>query len=126
MWRRGSKSKPGAGSHSVTKTVNQPPKANPSSVPKIPELTKSESEVKKEPMENIVCPFVNCNEKLKIDGNAKFHLALHYYDAGRFTEDEILTPEDPDGKGRPSTRRACRSSTPVLMIDAPRGRWDTR
>ena len=66
----------------------------------IPELTKSEIEVKKEPLENIVCPFVNCNEKLKIDGNAKFHLALHYYDAGRFTEDDILTPEDPDGKGK--------------------------
>lgn len=26
-----------------------------------------------------VCPFLNCHEKLKIDGNCRFHLSLHYY-----------------------------------------------
>ena len=77
--------------------------ASPSPVTKIPMtvMAKSEKEIKKEPEQYILCPFSGCSEKIKIDGsNARFHLSLHYYDEGKFTERDILVPEDPDENGR--------------------------
>ena len=74
--------------------------ASPSPVTKIPASVTAKSEIKKEKEENILCPFPGCSEKLKIDGNARFHLSVHYYDEGKFTERDILVPEDPDENGR--------------------------
>ena len=86
------------------KTVSEIVTSSPSPVTKIPDTgtakPKDEKEIKKEPEQNIMCPFKRCSEKLKIDGNARFHLSLHYYDAGKFSESNILTPEDPDENGK--------------------------
>ena len=77
--------------------------ASPSPVSKIPLTVMAKYEIKKEkePEQQIIlCPFPSCSEKLKIDGNARFHLSVHYYDEGKFTERDILVPEDPDENGR--------------------------
>ena len=78
--------------------------ASPSPVTKIPSTVTAKSEkeikVKKEPENIIPCPFSGCSDKLKIDSNARFHLSLHYYDQGMFTERDILVPHDPDENGR--------------------------
>ena len=83
-----------------SKTVAETVSTSPSQVTKLPETAKSETIVKKEPEQHILCPFPRCSEKLKIDGNARFHLSLHYYDQGMFTERDILVPHDPDENGR--------------------------
>ena len=83
-----------------SKTVAETVSTSPSQVTKLPETAKSETIVKKEPEQHILCPFPRCSEKLKIDGNARFHLSLHYYDAGKFSENDILQPEDPGPDGK--------------------------
>ena len=83
-----------------SKTVTETVISSPRQVTKLPETAKSETIVKKEPEQHILCPFQRCSEKLKIDGNARFHLSLHYYDAGKFSENDILQPEDPGPDGK--------------------------
>jgi len=49
---------------------------------------------------NCYCPFPNCEQKLKISENCRFHIAMHYYDQNKFSTMDILKPEDPDMNGR--------------------------
>ena len=44
-------------------------------------------------------------EKMKIDGNARFHLSLHYYDEGAYSHLGLLVPTDVDKNGRPKDEK---------------------
>ena len=50
----------------------------------------------------IICP--KCagpkKDKIKLDGNAKFHISMHYYDTNSYFNLDILKPSDPDENGR--------------------------
>ena len=96
LLRQNKKTKP------TKKTIKAVDSSTSKSVTKTTEMVKakSEIEVKKERLDNIMCPFKSCKEKLKFDGNAKFHLAMHYYDVSAFFNNDILHPEDPDGNGK--------------------------
>ena len=91
-------------------TVSETLNTSPSLVTKIPQIAKAETLVKTEQDQHILCPFQRCNEKLKIEGNARFHLSLHYYDAGKFSEKDIFTPEDPDKNGKAMDDKAPKYS----------------
>ena len=59
--------------------------------------------IKKEPGEDeskIKCPMNNCDEKITIDGNARFHISTHYFIQKSSSMKNILEPVDDDAKSK--------------------------